>query len=214
MKILGKMGGVKGSWIHENIQGYNTLLILLILIRYPEHILRLTSPEINISPENHLLPDELYEFSRWNGPFWGDMLIFMVVYNKFQEHQNLTAELFEVASCHCARTQSKRPHLELTVPKIGPNPKNWTKYYHLRTWEKMEAFHTFFPSNAKFFGWRTFWPTDDALRWILVLLDLKMVCWDLRLERWSQDFSTMHSRYAMSERIAIFFGCLQMAITP
>lgn len=64
MKILGKMGGVKGSWIHENIQGYNTLLILLILIRYPEHILRLTSPEINISPENHLLPDELYEFSR------------------------------------------------------------------------------------------------------------------------------------------------------
>ena len=58
--ILGKMGGVKGSWIHENIQGYNTLL----LIRFPEHILRLTSPEIDISPENHLLQDELYEFSR------------------------------------------------------------------------------------------------------------------------------------------------------
>ena len=60
-----------------------------------------------------------------------------------------------------------------------------------------------------------FLPSDDALRWILALLDLKMVCWDLRLERWSQDFS----RIAMSVRhvwtyLPYFFGCLQMAINP
>lgn len=58
-----------------------------------------------------------------------------------------------------------------------------------------------------FSTWSCFFlPSDDALRWILALLDLKMVCWDLRLERWSHDFPRMHGRYAMSEPITIIFS--------